>query len=60
MSQENTPDSITPNQAELKMLAGFLATLLLSGILATEHAARSKILSLFFSENSVISVAGKN
>ena len=40
MINENTPSSITPNQAAFRMLAGFLATLLLSGILIFGGAGR--------------------
>ena len=40
MSQENGTKPITPNQAALKMFAGFLATLLLSGILIFGGAGR--------------------
>lgn len=40
MSQENETKSITPNQAAVKMLVGFLATLLLSGILIFGGAGR--------------------
>jgi len=40
MSQENGTNSITPNQAALKMLASFLATLLLSGAMIFGGAGR--------------------
>ncbi len=40
MSQENVSTPITPNQAALRMLAGFLATLLLSAVLLFVGAGR--------------------
>ena len=40
MSTENTPATITPNQAALRMLIRFLATLLLSAILIFAGAGR--------------------
>lgn len=40
MSEENTSTPITPNQAALKMLAGFIATLLLSAALIFAGAGR--------------------
>jgi len=40
MSQEKTSTPLTPNQAALRMLAGFLATLLLSGVLIFGGAGR--------------------
>jgi protein-S-isoprenylcysteine O-methyltransferase Ste14 len=40
MSQENETNSITPNQAALRMLAGFLVTLLFSGVLIFGGAGR--------------------
>lgn len=40
MSQENTSSPLTPNQAALKMLVSFLASLLLSGVLIFGGAGR--------------------